>query len=95
MVGSPWKVFAQDRDTPGGQESRRRQQTKRSVLCEALDNRRLLSTVVPVATVFSMPPAAVVTKAASILESDAPRALPGSNPPWRRPSGSHVLIQAT
>jgi hypothetical protein len=74
MVRSSWKMFVLDRDTPGGQGSRRRRQAKLSVGCEALDGRQLLSTVVPAATEFSMPPPAVVTNAASILERDAPRA---------------------
>jgi hypothetical protein len=74
MVRSPWKMFVLDRNTPGGQGSRRRRQTKMSVGCEALDGRQLLSTVVPTAAEFSMPPPAVVTNAASILERDAPRA---------------------
>ena len=43
--------------------------------CERLDSRQLLSTVVPAGIQFSVPPSAVVTKAATILESVAPRAL--------------------
>jgi hypothetical protein len=74
MVRSPWKLFVLDHDSPDGQRSRPRRQTKLSVGCEALDGRQLLSTVVPTATEFSMPPPAVVTNAASILERDAPRA---------------------
>jgi hypothetical protein len=74
MVRSSWKMFVLDRDTSGGQGSRRRRQAKLSVGCEALDGRQLLSTVVPMATEFSMPPPAVVTNAASILQRDAPRA---------------------
>ena len=45
-----------------------------SVRCEAVESRQLLSTVVPAGTAFSTPPEAVVAKAASILESDAPHA---------------------
>ncbi len=74
MVRSPWKLFVLDHDSPDGQGSRPRRQTKLNVACEALDSRQLLSTVVPTAAEFSMPPPAVVTNAASILERDAPRA---------------------
>jgi hypothetical protein len=74
MVRSPRKSFVFDHDTPVGQGSRRRRQTKLSVGCEALDSRQLLSTVVAAVTEFSMPPAAVVTNAAAILERAAPKA---------------------
>ena len=74
MIRLPWKRFVLNHDTPVGQGSRRQRQTKRSVECRALDGRQLLSTVVPAATEFSMPPATVVNNAAAILESTAPKA---------------------
>jgi hypothetical protein len=74
MIRSRWKRFVHDCGAPGGQRSRGRRQVKLCVACEALDSRQLLSTVVPAGTAFSVPPAAVVAKAASILESDAPKA---------------------
>jgi hypothetical protein len=74
MIRSPWKRFVHDCDTPGGQRSRGRRQVKLRVACEALDSRQLLSTVVPAGAAFSVLPAAVVANAASILESDAPKA---------------------
>jgi hypothetical protein len=74
MVRLPWKQFALERDIPGGQRPHRWRQTKLTMGCEALDSRQLLSTVVPAATALSMPPAAVVTKAGTILESIAPKA---------------------
>ena len=74
MVRSPWKLFVLDRHTPGGKRSRRRRQMELRVECVALDKRQLLSTVVPAGTEFSMPPAAVVAKAAAISEQSCPRA---------------------
>jgi hypothetical protein len=74
MVRSPWKALIIDRDAPGAQRSRRSRRMELSVECAALDRRQLLSTVVAPATEFSVPPAAVVANAASILESDAPKA---------------------
>ena len=74
MVRSPWKLFVLDRHTPGEQRSRRRRQMELRMECVALDRRQLLSTVVPAASEFSVPPAGVVANAAAILESNAPRA---------------------
>jgi hypothetical protein len=74
MIGSPWKWFVHDHDNPGGQSPRHRRDTKLSVQCEVLDSRQLLSTVTPAAAELSVPPAAVAAKAATILESVAPKA---------------------
>jgi hypothetical protein len=74
MARSSWSLFIGDRHRPVAQCPRRRRRVKLNVGCEALDSRQLLSTVVPAGTELSVPPAAVVTNAAAILERDAPKA---------------------
>jgi hypothetical protein len=74
MRRSQWKRFVFERETPIAQSGRNRRPRKMNAGFETLDNRQLLSTVVPAATALSIPPAAVVTKAGAILESIAPKA---------------------
>jgi hypothetical protein len=74
MARSPWMRSVFQRDTPIGRSSCRRPLTSLSPGCEALEHRQLLSTVAAAPTKFSVPPAAAVRKAASILERDAPAA---------------------
>jgi hypothetical protein len=68
-----WKGITPLRRPGVWRDGRRCPLAKRKPACEALDNRQLLSTAAPVATEFSMPSAALVTNATTILESLAPK----------------------
>ena len=72
MARSSWNWFVPYDDPAIGGRTHRRSEL--SVQCEALDSRQLLSTVAPAAAELSVPPATVAVKAATILESVAPRA---------------------
>jgi hypothetical protein len=74
MVGPRSFPFAFRRDTITTRSGNHRTLTKVNPVCEALDHRQLLSSVPLAATELSMPPAAAVANAATILESRAPNA---------------------
>jgi hypothetical protein len=86
----PWKWFIHKCDTPVVQGTRCRGLTKLSAGCEALDYRQLMSTVAPVAAEFSVPSAALVANASTILESLAPKAFAQFRPPSTMPSSSRM-----
>jgi hypothetical protein len=74
MLRLPWKWCFFQRDTLIAASARRRSLKKLGPKCEAFENRQLLSTMVPVATQFAIPSPALVTNAAAILQSVAPKA---------------------
>jgi hypothetical protein len=73
MVGLLWKRLGSRRHSRPGQTSPRRPRTLNTA-CESLESRQLLSSATPGATEFAVPSTSLVTSAASILESAAPRA---------------------
>ena len=75
MFGYSWRAFAARLALGPTRLSRHRYARKFGAICEELDSRQLLATGASAATVAILaPPSTAVTKAASILASDSPRA---------------------
>jgi hypothetical protein len=74
MLGPRSFAFVFRRHTFIGRNAHRRTPKKPNLGCEALDHRQLLSSVAPAPAGLSIPPAAAVANAATILESRAPNA---------------------